>query len=270
MIKSIEDIDEYERVLRYHMSMNSNNIFLDPLKVDFFYDFLLFLKHLEKQSIKRTATGMISLSAIKSLLTEFKERETIKEFQEYGWKLRREEELDFLEQIKIISEVMFAIYKRKGFYYLSKNGRAFLQNLKPTDQYKEMVLHFWYRVNWGYFYRGREVNGLNLSEKLQKHQNSIWKALFSKGTEWIDYKLFCKTLSDYLHLDEYFISYYDLNRKEEPNLNYPLFYRNLVRFGCVELEEKRGKSKYDNEIVRFHSTSLGLYVYNKALFQNYL
>ena len=76
--------------------MGNENISPDPLKVDFFHDFMLFIKHLDKQPIKRTATGMISLSDIKSMLAEFKNQETIKEFQHFGWSLRREAELAFL------------------------------------------------------------------------------------------------------------------------------------------------------------------------------
>lgn len=253
------------------MRMNNDNISLDPYKVDFFHDFMLFIKHLEEQPIKRTATGMISLSDIKSMLTGFKNQETMKEFQHFGWTLRREEELDFLEQIKIISEMMYIFYKRKGYFHLSKHGKAFLNNLKPIDQYKEMVLHFWYKVNWGYFSRiGKVIEGANLAEKLQQHQNMIWKTLLAKGTDWLDYKLFCQSLSDYLHLDEYFLNPYSPNGKDVPDFDYELFYRNLVRFGCVELEMEQGKSKYDKKIIRFKSTDLGLYIYHKALYENYL
>lgn len=250
--------------------MNTDNAILDPYRVDFFHDFMLVIKHLEKQPIKMTATGKISLSDIKSLLIEFKEQETIKEFQHFGWSLRREEELDFLEQIKIISEMMYIVYKRKGYFHLSKHGRAFLNNLKSIDQYKEMVLHFWYKVNWGYFSLGKEVNGINLAEKLQQHQNLIWKTLLAKDKEWLDYQLFCQSLSDYLHLGDYFIRTYPPYEKETPDFDYELLYRNLVRFGCVELELNQGKSKYDKKIIRFRSTDLGLYVYQKALYENYL
>lgn len=244
---------------------------LKPDKVDFFHDFILFLRYLQKQPIKRTLTGKISLSDIKPLITQFRQQETVKEFQKYGWKLRREEELDFLEQIKIIAEMMFVIYKRRGYYGLSKNGKGFLEKLQPIDQYKEMVLHFWYRVNWGYFSRiGKDINGLNLAEKLQQHQNLIWKTLLAKGKDWLDYKLFCQSLTDYLHLEEYFINPYAPDGKDVPDFDYELFYRNLVRFGCVELEEKQSKTKWDKEIIRFRSTDLGLYLYSKALFENYL
>jgi hypothetical protein len=253
--------------------MNKNNeTSLNPFEIDFFYDFILFLKRLEQQPIKRTITGTISLSDIKQLLLEFKDQEKIQEYKEYGWKMRREEELDFLEQIKIISEMMFAIYKRRGFYYLSKNGKAFLQNLKPISQYREIVLHFWYRVNWGYFSFGKTICGLNLAEKLQENQNHIWKALFSKGTAWIDYAVFCQSLTDYLHLSKYFHDDYNSDIKDEmySDIKHALFRKNLIRLGCVEIEEKQGKHKSEKQIVRFRSNNFGLYVYDKALYQNVL
>ncbi len=40
--------------------------------------------------------------------------------------------------------------------------------------------------------------------------------------------------------------------------------------GCVEIEKKQGKNKWDSEITRFRSTGLGLYAYHKALYKNYL
>lgn len=251
---------------------NSNEKLLNPDKVDFFHDFILFLKHLQKQPIKRTLTGKISLSDIKPLISQFRQQETIKEFQKYGWKMRREEELEFLEQIKIIAEMMFIIYKRRGYFGLSRNGKAFLTKLKPLEQYKEMVLHFWYRVNWGYFSLGSEVKGLNLAEKLQQHQNLIWKTLFAKGKEWIDYTVFCQSLTDYLHLNEYFIDPYSNDIKYEmiSDMRYALFRKNLIRLGCVETEERQGKYKWSKEIVRLKSTDLGLFAYHKALFENYL
>lgn len=243
---------------------------LDPSKVDFFCDFILFLRYLEKQPIKRTVTGAISLSDIKPLLSQFKEQERIQEFAKYGWSLRREVELDFLEQIKIIAEMMFVIYKRRGFFYLSKAGKGFLNNLNPINQYKEVVLHFWYRVNWGYFSRGKEINGVNLAEKLQQHQNIIWKTLLSKGTDLIDYRIFCQSLTEYLKLGDYFVSSYDSKREVLSDIQYALFWRNLLRFGCVEIEEKQGEYKWEKEIVKFRSTDLGLYVFHKAIHENYL
>ena len=251
--------------------MDTDKKYLDPNKVDFFHDFMFFLRYLEKQPIKRTLTGKISLSDIKPLISQFRQQETIKEFQKFGWKLRREEELEFLEQIKIIAEMMFLIYKRRGYFGLSKNGKSYLTKLKPVEQYKEMVIHFWYKVNLGYFSRiGKDINGVNLAERLQQHQNLIWKTLLAKGTDWLDYRLFCQSLSDYLQLDDYFINTYAQNRKEDPDFDYELFYKNLVRFNCVELEVKHGKTKWDKKIVRFRSTDLGLYTYNKALTENYL
>lgn len=244
---------------------------LDPPKIDFYHDFILFLKRLQIKPIKRTLTGTISLSDIKPLLGKFKDQRMIKEYQKHGWKLRRDEELDFLEQIKAISEAMFLVYKRKKFLKLSKNGKGYLNNLVPIKQYEGMILHFWYKVNWGYFSLGKTIKGVNLAEKLQQHQDLIWKALFIKGTDWIDYALFCQSLTDYLHLNEYFDSLYN-NIKDEmlSDIRHALFRKNLIRMGCVEIEKKQDKNKWSSQIIRFKSTNLGLYAYHKALYKNYL
>ncbi len=144
----------------------------DPYSIPFFHDFMLFLGRLKERQIKRTVTGTISLIDIQSLLTQFNQQERIEEYKKYGWHLRREEELQFLTQIKIIAEVMYLTYNRKGFLYLSKNGQGFLKNINSLTQYQNMVLHYWYRVNWGYFTPGGPViMQMNFAEKLQQVQN---------------------------------------------------------------------------------------------------
>lgn len=238
-----------------------------PYDVPFFYDFMLFLECLAKQPIKRTLTGAISLTDIQDLIKQFKNQEKVQEYKEFGWRLHREEELGFLTQIKLIAEVMFLTYERKGLLLLSKNGRGFLENLDASKQYKEMVLHYWYKVNWGYFTPGREIGGYNLAETVQHYQTNIWKALSEKGLEWIDYKKFCHTFCRQLQLEPYMDKDYDPYLRFEISLI--LFKRNLERFGCVEVIEEKSKHVW-KEIVKFRSTPLGLEVYYKALFENYL
>ncbi|MDP3732959.1 MAG: hypothetical protein Q8Q91_00310, partial [Candidatus Daviesbacteria bacterium] len=53
-------------------------------------------------------------------------------------------------------------------------------------------------------------------------------------------------------------------------INLILFKRNLVRFGCLEVIEEQGKYSWDKEIIKFRPTPLGLYVFHKAFFENYL
>lgn len=242
----------------------------DPFTVSFFHDFMLFLRRLEQRSVKRTITGDISLTDIKELLVNFKQQERIQEYKRYGWHLRREVELQFLTQMKIITEVMYLTYKRKGYLHLSNSGKAFLKNTEPLAQYQNMVLHYWFRVSWEYFTPGKVVNNDTLANLLQNNQNHIWKALYAKTSEWTNYEKFCLSLMNYFHLEPYFSDKYDPRHDLLFYIDLILFRRNLERLGCIEVEKKKGKYDFDKEIVRFRATPLGLTVFHKALYANYL
>lgn len=241
------------------------------IKFPFFLILCFFLKRLNKKPIKRTLTGAISLSDIQDLIAEFKEQEQFEDYRKFSWRIHRADEFQFLQQIELIAEAMFLTYKRKGLLLLSKNGQGFVNNLESSDQFREMVLHYWYRFNWGYFfYFGKEINGQNLAEALQKHRKIIWKALLSKGVDWSDYKRFCQALYSRFHLEDFFKGETDLENKLQREIEWALFRYNLCQFGLIEIEEEQGKSKRDNQIVRFRSTPLGIYIFDKALNENYL
>jgi len=245
------------------------NLQPNPYKVAFFYDFMLFLNRLVEKPIKRTVTGAISLTDIKELLEKFKQQDRIQEYKKYGWHLRREEELQFLVQMKIIAEVMYLTHKRKGYLYLSKSGKRLLKNIDTLTQYQNIVLNYWHRVNWEYFTSGKEVRDETLAKVLQNNQGSIWKALYTKGTEWIDYEKFCFSLLSYFRLDSFLDNFHDKRHDLLFHIDLILFRRNLERLGCVEVEKKRGKYDFDKEIVRFHPTSLGLTAFHKALYEDF-
>src|SRR3989344_2965741 len=100
---------------------------IDPYTIPFFHDFMLFLNRLVKQPIKRTATGNISLSDIENLLQQFKQQERMEEYKKYGWHLRREEELQFLTQIKNhCRSYEFNISSKWIFVFVEKWSRFFL------------------------------------------------------------------------------------------------------------------------------------------------
>ncbi|KKP81337.1 MAG: hypothetical protein UR81_C0001G0008 [Candidatus Levybacteria bacterium GW2011_GWB1_35_5] len=238
--------------------------------IPFFHDFIIYLKYLEEQPIKLTATGNISLKDIHELSKRFKEQEVFEEFKHFGWKITTEPQIQFLHQIKIIARVMRLTCKNKSVLSITKSGRGFLKNLSSLEQFNEMVLHYWYRVNWDYFTPTREIYGSSFSERLQDVQKSIWHTLLNKGTNWIDYSEFCKSVNLYFNFTPYFEDYPYSTPEEElkSEIRHVLFRRNLVLFGCVEIEEK-GK-KWDAEIVQFHATQPGLYVFQKALYESYL
>lgn len=229
--------------------------------IDFYHDFLAFLCRLRSHPIKRTLTGNISLKDIESLLKELRTtRERINEYKKYGWTLRSEQELQTLEQIKILAEVMRLTYKRKGKLFLSKNGQEFLNKLTPIEQYHQMILYYWNRVNWDYFSAMRNAKGVSLNEVLQDNQDEIWHYLLSKDSQWINYEKFCLALRDYFHLESFLLDpVFDPDKQLYSDIDFVFFKKNLLLFNCVEIQENR-----------FRSTQVGLSLYQKTLYENYL
>lgn len=237
--------------------------------IDFFHDFIIYLKYLETQPIKRTITGNISLKDIQEMTKLFREQEVFEEYKKFGWKITTEPQIQFLHQIKIIAEVMRLTYKRKGKILLSKNGKGYLQNINSTTQYWNMVLYFWKRVNWEYFTPTSRINNLSVVDILQERQNIIWQALFKKGETWIDFSAFCQTLMNYFSLN----SHYDDEEHGEfflhLDIELALIKRNLALFGCVEYEEEKNEHMLER-IIRIKPTKLGLFMFQKALYESYL
>lgn len=240
------------------------------LAVDYFSDFLQFLNSIKEKPIQRTATGNITLAEIAALSQKFRQGKQLQFLDEkMGWKIRTETECQYLHQMRVTAECMYIIYKRRGQFLLSKHGKAYLENLKPTEQYDQMILWFWNRVNWEYFSPGR------VTAVLQKHQHDIWKSLFQAGDSWIEFKPFCQALKLYLRLEDFYKSDQQYEHAEgyDPNfslyldIRYGLIERNLKRFGCVETVLEKGQGKYDwhDEIIRFRSTNLGLRLYELGL-----
>lgn len=235
----------------------------DPYQIPFFFDFMLFLKYLEEHPIKRTAKGNISLYDIQQLKPLLKEQNKLQEHEKYGWKITSESNLQFLTQIKIIASSLYLTYNRKGKLFLSKNGSGFLHNIDELTQYKNTVITYWKDINWEYFEYGSGI------QPLQNKQNTIWQLLLKKGTDWIDFKTFCQILrlglslkynipdkSDFDDDTLYFTLYIDIY--------YGLFYRNLERFGCVEVLKKERNPGLD-EPYSFRCTEIGLYMFKEAL-----
>lgn len=244
----------------------------DAKSVDFFHDFIVFLKHLKKHPIQRTLIlGNISLHDITNLKQQFLySTHTDEVRKEMDWQIRVEDDVEYLTQMKIIAEVMHLTYKRRRQLILSKNGSGYLDRLRPLEQYTEMVLHFWYRANWAYFNLGKEIRGRTLTEILQDYQNNIWQIFLKNGEAWMDYRGFCLALETHLNLYEYFKDEYgDPQDNLLFDINLSLFRKNLLRFGIIEVEEGQ-KEKWKLNIKRFRPTPLGLHVFKKALCHNFL
>lgn len=242
--------------------MNSFEIFNDQvLKVDYFYDFMQFLEYVLENGIKRTATGNISLNDINKLSKRFRQGKQL-EFldEEMGWKVRSEASCFYLNQIRVTAEVMYLLYKRKGWFLMSKNGKGFLSNLESFYQYEQMVLWFWNRVNWDYFSPSRGT-----TEILQDNQRSIWKALLECEKDWIDFKQFCQKIKAAFNLEHFYQGGFNPDFDLYLDIRYGLFERNLQRFGCVDVVLEKGEKEWQEELISFRSTDLGLHMYQKGL-----
>lgn len=241
--------------------MNPN---INPNDVDFFCDFIFYLNYVKDNQIKLTKTGNISLFDINNLANDFKDQKLQSEFKEYGWKIRNEQQFEYLHRIRIISETMYLTYKRKGQISLSKNGNAYLTNIDSLTQYWNMVISYWEKINWDYFEPARNVYGVPLATFFQNNQKVIWDYLFKNGGDWINFNDFLKALKIYFHLDKY----YSNDRMDDfdfrLNVEYCLIRRDLYLFGCVEIEEKG--TKHMTRISKFKPTALGLFVFKKVLF----
>lgn len=235
---------------------------IDPLKNDFFHDFLVFLKYLEQKPIQRTITGNISRADIFALQPKFKQQTVFKEFKKYDWKIRTEREVEFLTQIKFIAEVMYLTYNRRGKLLISGNGRAFLHRIDQITQYWNMVGYFWDKVNWEYFIPGPEINGIGVVGILQKNRNIIWNTLLENGIAWIDFKVFCQTIKTFFKLENYYQLLGDFSFCLD--IEYGLLRKNLARLGCIIFEAEKDKNKL-GRVLRFKPTELGMIALGKAL-----
>ncbi|MGH7204067.1 MAG: hypothetical protein ACREHC_06505 [Candidatus Levyibacteriota bacterium] len=237
----------------------------DVLAIPIFQDFLAYLTYLKKQPIKRTATGNISIKAVIPFLKTLQTMQPIFEnVKKYRWKIRTEDEAQPLHRLNVISDIMKLTRTKHDKILITKNGLAYLQNLSPIDQYRQLVEHYWQRVNWQHFTALGWVRDdkIAICETLQRQQNRIWDILAANGTAWIDYEAFCHILRDELQLLP--LVRKDDNRPDETidaYIHHILFTDNLSLFHCVEVEMKAGKYEGDRDITRFRSTKLGLAMY---------
>lgn len=246
----------------------------DVTEIDFYHDFIAYLTYLKNTPIKRTTIGNISLSNIKPLLVSFRtiEKKT-EEFKKYGITIHTEDRLPELSQIKLLADVMHLTYKRHNKILLSRSGLAFLENLSPLEQYTQVVLHYWYRLNWDYFSNSTQIKNVSLAELLQQVQHHFWKFFLQKEDQWIDYLQFCNVTSDYFYLQPFLgQSFIDSPYDVYHDITQTLFTRNLLLFNCIETVNKPLKKYFflEPDIVKFRPTHIGLYLFHKALFENSL
>ncbi len=203
-----------------------------------------------------------SITDMSELIPIFLQQESIEEHKKYGWKLRLERDIAFLEQARVMMEVDGLVYKRKDKLCLTKEGKTFLTKLTPVDQYVRMVHTYWEEVNWGYFSFGMEVAGRSMTELLQADQVEIWRALLNYGYEWCNYRQFCRALDKHFVLGKY-RDQWDGADWLEFEVYLALFRSALIRLGCIEIERSVDRHRHLREIKRFRPTYLGLYAFER-------
>ena len=97
---------------------------------------------------------------------------------------------------------------------------------------------------------------------LQQNQNSIWKSLMRKGIQWIDFKLFYQAVKIHFKLEDFYKDLDDFSYYLD--IEYGVIKRNLLLFGCIEVEYKKDKYKFDR-IIRFRPTELGIFMFEKGI-----
>lgn len=234
----------------------------DVLSNYFFHDYIVFLTHIEKNTIRRTATGNISLADIAALKNDFRQQKIFTDYEKHGWKIASEVDIRFLTHMKVLAEAMSLTYNRKGKLLISKNGRGYLHNIDPITQYWNMVETYWHKMSWEYISPSFEIDGDGVMDVLQKNQNIIWDALLRKGDEWIDFRALCQTIKIHFNLDSYFK---DRGYGEDFfSIEYGFIKNNLFRLGCIEIEEEKDIRGFTN-IKRLRSTRLGKFMFEKML-----
>ena len=230
------------------------------LAVDYFHDFLKFVKFVREKPLTRTATGNVALKELEALSKIFRQGKQLIFLDEgFGWKVRSEMDCQYLHQMRVTAEVMNLIYKRRGEFRLSKNGLGYLTKIEPANQYQAMVLSFWNQVNWNYF------NPDQITKALQHNQTFIWQNLLRAGNDWLEFKPFCQALKISLNLERFY-------QKEELDPDFMLYLeirhgllKRLQLFGCIETEIKKGERDWQDELARFRPTNLGLYMFEVGL-----
>jgi len=230
------------------------------LSVDFFTDFLSFLRYCSHTPIKKTATSNISRADIAALSDLFRNGARLKFMdEEKRWPVRTETEVPYLTQIKFIAEALYLTYNRKGELRLSKNGGAYLESLTLHQQYRAMVFAYWNKINWEYFTPRSTLH------VYQQNLNYILDYLISRKNEWIDFTSFYRSLKDYFqtHTTQAY-EHSDPDFDARLDVQYGVIERNFKLFGCVETEEAKDDFGITT-IGRFRSTDIGLWIFTERL-----
>lgn len=142
----------------------------------FFRDFLAFLKYIEENNPRLTATknlNLKSLIAINELLA--KKTPTEEKILNYVYRIRSENEMPYIRTLDALAEVVKITKKEKGKLKTIKRNKKAFDSLSSRIQLSLVWNGYLRYLNWGYLqYLENEAK---IAEILQFHQNIIWRLL---------------------------------------------------------------------------------------------
>ncbi|RLE08900.1 hypothetical protein DRZ78_00195 [Candidatus Aerophobetes bacterium] len=228
-------------------------------KINFFQDFLTFLKYVEENQVKLTQKGNITLKnlgeIVKQLVIPIRMEEKI---GGRVFRVRSEEELSYVHKIHILADLMRLVRKRKGKLVICKKSKHHFDLFPHNVQFQILWSTYWHHLNWAYFHPYGEEN---IAEILQNNRDYVKKVFLDLNrkfkNEWINFSYLSKRLEKDLEL-----TWYDANGVNRPDILYLEIEAVLINefklFGLVETRKKKEKKwPHLERLVSFRLTSLG-------------
>ena len=228
-------------------------------KVSFFRDFLTFLEYVEKNEVKLTQRGNLSLKDLRKIVDLFVVPISMEEkVGERIFRVRSEEELPYVQKIHILAKIMRLVRKRKSRLLICKKSKKQFDLLPRNLQFQLLWSTYWHHLNWAYFHPyGKE----NVAEILQDNRDYVKEVFLDlnckfKGS-WVSFSYLSKKLEKDLNL-----TWYDAKGVNQPHILYLEIESVLIDefklFGLVETKrEKDEKWLSLDRLVSFRLTSLG-------------
>lgn len=231
----------------------------------FFNDFILFLRQVQKRPMALTDTGNLTLKEIDVLGKIFKhdfyhrDKSGVIMFP-----IRKENEVPYLLRIRQLARVMYLTYQRKSWLRLTRNGKGYLNNIDTTTQFIVMIKWYFDRCNWAYLHPfGGYNNNKPIAQSLQDNQTIFWHYFLDQKGQWINFDDFSKKIIEELRL-----KWYSFDGQNQLDSMQWIIERVLVTdlslYGLVEYEKTLGKYGIAS-VNRFRSMPLGNYIFKRVL-----
>lgn len=232
----------------------------DYLKEDigenaFFHDFLFFLQEGKKRPLVLTKTGNLKRTEIYYFGEYFSV--DIYHRDEKGlilFPIRTEDEAPYLLRIRALAHVMKVVRKRKDKLLLSAKGDEYLTTLTQLQQFEELILAAFTLCNWGYLHPAL----YKIADVLQKNQHYLWSYFIKHKDKPIIFQTFFEGVCTYFGLK---------NTNEYHDSARWAFERVIVQDLCLYglMEAKTEKVKWNENVVSFQPTELGVHMFEFVL-----